>query len=123
MLKHDADGKLFKSSNEVFRSIKKEWLHTLYNRESVKELIPDFFIDDASFLTNLMRLDLGVPSTTSKTKSNVKRNDHVKLPNWASSPSDFLKKHREALESEHVSRNLHKWIDMVFGVRPQPKLV
>ena len=117
MLNYDANGKLFESPNKVFCSIKKEWLHTLINRDSVRELIPEFYMKDQSFLMNQLRLDLGVPTTSSmKTKKDVKRNDHVKLPKWASSPEDFLKKQREALESEHVSNNLHKWIDMVFGV-------
>ena len=37
------------------------------------------------------------------------------LPNWAESASDFVIKMRQALESEHVKRNLHHWIDLIFG--------
>ena len=64
-------------------------------------------MDNPEFLTN-PGLDLG-------TRSNQKRVDHVKLPKWARTPAEFLQKHREALESEHVSQNLHKWIDLIFG--------
>jgi hypothetical protein len=65
-------------------------------------------MDSTDFLMNNLKLDLGV-------RSNGKRVEEAKLPNWASSPSDFLRKHQEALESEYVSNNLHKWIDMIFG--------
>ena len=44
-------------------------------------------MDDPSFLINEMKLDLGI-------RSNGKRVDDVKLPNWATSPIDFLKKHQ-----------------------------
>lgn len=40
---------------------------------------------------------------------------NVKLPPWAANSVDFVHKHRQALESEYVSANLHKWIDLVFG--------
>lgn len=41
----------------------------------------------------------------------------VKLPKWARTPEEFLRKHREALESDYVSKNLHKWIDLIFGIK------
>jgi factor associated with neutral sphingomyelinase activation len=48
-------------------------------------------------------------------RANGKRVDDATLPKWASSPEDFLKKNRAALESEYVSNHLHLWIDLIFG--------
>ena len=62
------------------------------------------------FLQNTMKLDLGV-------RVNGKQVDDVKLPSWATDAADFLAKHRQALESTHVSNNLHHWIDLIFGCR------
>lgn len=39
------------------------------------------------------------------------------LPDWANTPEDFIRIHREALESDHVSRHLHEWINLTFGYR------
>jgi hypothetical protein len=41
----------------------------------------------------------------------------VALPAWAASADEFIRIHAEALESEIVSRSLHKWIDLIFGFR------
>ncbi len=41
--------------------------------------------------------------------------DEVQLPAWAAGAEDFLAQHRAALESPHVSANLHHWIDLIFG--------
>lgn len=42
----------------------------------------------------------------------------VVLPPWAKGdPRRFVRINRQALESDHVSRNLHKWIDLIFGYK------
>jgi factor associated with neutral sphingomyelinase activation len=61
----------------------------------------------------LKRLDLGKKSVSS---SADKRVNDVELPPWASnSPQEFIRKMKEALESDYVSENLHLWIDLIFG--------
>lgn len=103
-------GGKFDNPNRLFKGIHKEWESCMTNPGNVKELIPEFYETTTDFLTNDFQLDLGV-------RSNGKRVDDVSLPKWASSPADFLQKQRMALESEYVSNNLHKWIDLIFGTK------
>ncbi|KAK4800385.1 hypothetical protein SAY86_020872 [Trapa natans] len=42
---------------------------------------------------------------------------NLAIPSWASTPEEFIKLHRDALESERVSRQLHMWIDIMFGYK------
>ena len=89
----DAQGKIKKTGNFA---------------DDYRELIPEFFYLPEMF-SNENGFDLGeLPGKRSIS--------NVILPPWAkNSPDLFVRKHREALESQHVSDHLHEWIDLMFG--------
>ena len=101
----------FDDPDRMFYSIPESWAGVTSMAPDVKELIPEFYLEGArGFLRNGDRLPLG-------RRNNSDPVDDVVLPPWASSPEDFVQKHREALESDHVSQHLHLWIDLVFGCK------
>ena len=103
--KYDAPDRLFHSIDQCFASI-------LINPADIKESIPQFYDPKAGvdILLNLRGLQLGITQTGTII-------DDVKLPKWAKSPKDFLKKNRKALESDHCTNNLPSWIDLIFGAK------
>ena len=103
----------FDVADRQFHSFVRTWDSIFNNGSDVKELIPEFFYLP-EFLSNLNNYDLG-------TSHSGQRIDDVLLPAWASSPEDFIYKHRAALESDYVSENLHHWIDLVFGFKQRGK--
>ncbi|KAK9828528.1 hypothetical protein WJX72_000603 [[Myrmecia] bisecta] len=100
----------FDAPDRLFHSISGSWESVLSNPADVKELIPEFFASDGSFLLNRANLALGQ-------RQDGKPVSHVELPPWAAGPEDFLAKHRAALESPFVSANLQHWIDLMFGYK------
>jgi hypothetical protein len=105
----------FDHPDRLFHSIQDAWLSaSQLNTADVKELIPEFFYLP-EFLMNQNRYDLGVRAT------GVQLNDVV-LPRWAcGDPVRFVHLHRQALECEYVSQNLHRWIDLIFGYKQRGK--
>ncbi|MEQ2283404.1 hypothetical protein AMECASPLE_010856 [Ameca splendens] len=97
-------------ADRMFNSVSETWKNCLQGATDFKELIPEFYGNDSSFLENRLNLDLG-------RKQNGTLVGDVVLPPWASDASDFLKKHKMALESQYVSEHLHEWIDLVFGFK------
>ncbi|KAK9040930.1 hypothetical protein V6N11_016064 [Hibiscus sabdariffa] len=109
-------GGQFDHADRLFNCIKDTWLSAAGkgNTSDVKELIPEFFYMP-EFLENRFNLDLG------EKQSGEKVGD-VFLPPWAKGSSrEFIRKHREALESDFVSENLHHWIDLIFGYKQRGK--
>ncbi|KAH8042413.1 hypothetical protein HPB51_023252 [Rhipicephalus microplus] len=100
----------FDVADRQFHSVEGTWKMLMESPNDVKELIPEFFYLP-EFLTNMNAFDLG---RLQGTKEQV---DDVRLPAWATSPEDFIYKHRKALESEYVSLHLHDWIDLIFGYK------
>ncbi|EAX92878.1 Beige/BEACH domain containing protein [Trichomonas vaginalis G3] len=102
----------FDISDRLFHSIPRAWESVIHTTMDFRELIPEFFyLPD--FLVNSNGFDLGKGSTI---------NGDVLLPPWASSPSDFIRKNREALESPFATQGLPYWIDLIFGIKSRGKL-
>ncbi|WRT68074.1 uncharacterized protein IL334_005049 [Kwoniella shivajii] len=102
----------FDLADRLFSSIPRAWESaSADNRGDVRELIPEFFYN-AAFLRNLNHHDFGRKQTSGD------QVDDVALPSWAlGDPLLFIHKHREALESDYVSRQLNYWIDLTFGYK------
>ncbi|XP_036792052.1 neurobeachin-like protein 2 isoform X3 [Oncorhynchus mykiss] len=100
----------FDCADRQFHSVAAAWQARMESPADVKELIPEFFYFP-EFLQNINGFDLG---SLQMTQNNV---TDVLLPQWALSREDFIRKHRKALECEHVSSHLHEWIDLIFGCK------
>ncbi|XP_074433181.1 protein FAN isoform X2 [Larus michahellis] len=100
----------FDHADRMFNSLAETWKNCLDGATDFKELIPEFYENDSSFLVNTLKLDLGK-------RQGGKMVEDVELPPWASGPDDFLQKSQEALESQYVSEHLHEWIDIIFGYK------
>lgn len=102
----------FDHADRTFWSIHRAWLSASeQSRSDVRELIPEFF-HCPEFLLNLNKLSLG-----SRQEGGEPIGD-VELPPWAhGDPRLFVELHREALESDFVSANIHNWIDLIFGYK------
>ena len=80
---------------------------------TISSLVPPPFLYPFSVRSNDRRMALG-------TRQNGEARDDVVLPPWANgSAEEFIRLHRQALESEPVSRQLHRWIDLIWGFQQQ----
>ncbi|KAJ1868060.1 hypothetical protein LPJ78_000557 [Coemansia sp. RSA 989] len=99
----------FDHADRQFHSIADTWNSCVTSSGDVKELIPEFYYLP-EFLVNHNSLSLGQ-------KQDGTCLGDVQLPPWADTPEEFIRINRQALESEYVSANLHKWVDLIFGYK------
>lgn len=101
----------FDLPDRTFHSMHTTW--RLASRDSptdVKELIPEFFTLP-EMLENFESFRFGQ-------RQSGERVDNVALPPWSGQSARlFVLIHRQALESDAVRAQLHRWVDLVFGWR------
>ena len=102
-------GGKFDHADRTFHCVKQAWSNCQRDTSDVKELIPELFYMP-EILRNRNKLKFG------KLENGEVVNDVI-LPAWSSSPEDFIRKHRMALESEFVSCQLNHWVDLIFGYK------
>uniref|UniRef100_A0A0K0FUH0 BEACH domain-containing protein n=1 Tax=Strongyloides venezuelensis TaxID=75913 RepID=A0A0K0FUH0_STRVS len=92
------------SKEKLCQIVRRKWEPNEYPRSMEKmyswspdECIPEFYSDPKVFCS--VHEDM---------------ND-LELPYWTKTGEEFIKWHKNMLESEEVSENLHKWIDLTFG--------
>ncbi|OHT10854.1 hypothetical protein TRFO_19749 [Tritrichomonas foetus] len=95
--------------NRIFSRVTETWLSASAKSQSdVKELVPQMYkVPD--YLTNNLDLSLFVEHDNLDVGT-------VVLPKWAKNPRHFILQNCRFFESEHVSQNIHHWIDLIFGV-------
>jgi factor associated with neutral sphingomyelinase activation len=98
----------FDAADRLFFDVATAWAGVTSLNSDVKELTPEFYASDGSFLLIPEGLDLGV-------RQNGRRVGDVTLPPWALDCGEFVRLQREALECAFVSERLHLWIDLIFG--------
>ena len=103
----------FDHPDRLFFSVREAWESASQkNMSDVKELIPELYYMP-EVLENVNDVEFGQRMNGSKEKVGA-----VELPPWAHGDSRlFVRKMRQALESEHVSSHLHEWIDLIFGYK------
>jgi hypothetical protein len=115
----------FDLADRLFSSVPRAWISaSAENRGDVRELVPEFYYSP-SFLVNVVSLpwllvlevtDIQNHHDFGKKQVSGDSVDDVVLPPWAlDDPALFIHRHREALESDYVSRHLPHWIDLIFG--------
>lgn len=102
-------GGCFDVADRLFQSIEISWEGSSTHSSDYKELIPEFFTLPEVF-KNLNRLNMG------RMQNGIYVGD-VTMPAWAGTPENFTRIHQKALESPYVSKQLHKWIDLIFGYK------
>ena len=103
----------FDHPDRMFFDMRISWESCVSQCDS-KELVPELFYFPEA-LANLNQLQVGLNSLETDSSA-------FAVPPWASSLWDFVRKHRKGLESSFVSRELHKWIDLVFGFKQRGRL-
>ncbi len=109
-------------SARMFHIIDTTWKICNEDASFNNELIPEFFYLPEMF-ANYNKCSFGTKQTNEDLPKEVRgrriRVDQVVVPGWAHDNHDFVRMNYLALESRHVSLNIHNWINLIFGYQQQ----
>ena len=115
----EMQGKNFDDPNRLFNALDNSFECVISQKSDLRELIPEFFCLPEMFY-NLNDLNLGevIDEQTNKPKP---VND-ILLPPWSKNDGyNFIKLHREMLESFEISEKIHDWFNIIFGSKQKGK--
>ena len=90
-------------------------LRSTIRDEFIAEHYPDSMQKMYEWSPDEATIEFFVPTEPCPFKSLHNEMNDLSLPKWCESTADFINYHRTLLESEHVSKHLHLWIDLTFG--------
>ena len=115
----EMQGKNFDDPNRLFNALDNSFECVISQKSDLRELIPEFFCFPEMFY-NLNDLNLG-EVMDEKIKQMKPVND-ILLPPWANNDGyNFIKLHREMLESVEISEKIHDWFNIIFGSKQKGK--
>mmetsp|Transcript_12917 Transcript_12917/g.26030 ORF Transcript_12917/g.26030 Transcript_12917/m.26030 type:complete len:1928 (+) Transcript_12917:157-5940(+) len=90
-------------------------LRSTIRDEFIAEHYPDSLRKMYEWSPDEATIEFFVPTEPCPFKSLHNEMSDLSLPKWCESAAHFINYHRNLLESEHVSKHLHLWIDLTFG--------
>ena len=108
----EMQGNKLDDPNRLFFSVNQSFINSTTQKTDVRELIPEFFYLPEIFL-NINEINLGTRD------DGVKVNDVLTPCN--NNPYEFILTMKKILESNKISKNIQKWIDLIFGYKSRGK--
>lgn len=90
-------------------------LRSTIRDEFIAEHYPDSMQKLYEWSPDEATIEFFVPTEPCPFKSLHNEMNDLSMPKWCENTADFINYHRTLLESEHVSKHLHLWIDLTFG--------
>ena len=111
----ELQGSSFDDPNRLFNTMEASFYCASTQKSDLRELIPELFCFPEMLLNN-NDFNLGEIKDPSTKEQKMKIIQEVVAPKWCKNNAyDFIKKHRELLESFEISSHLNEWLNLIFG--------
>ena len=108
----ELQGNKLDDPNRLFLSVNQAFINSTTQKTDVRELIPEFFYFPEIFI-NINELNLGIKDDGTNVNDVLTPCDN--------NPYEFIFTMKKVLESSQISKNMQKWIDLIFGYKARGK--